>query len=102
MTTLFAYQSPLVTLSPLTPPSLPPQPGPVSLKGTFKILVAHWFYTGQLPCAFGLLAPVLVVVSLRIWNFWIGLDLIFGIAMFVFYLFLFFTHKIVFPQWQST
>jgi hypothetical protein len=33
------------------------------------------YYIGQLPIAFGLVAPIVVYVSLKIWNFWVALDL---------------------------
>lgn len=80
----------------------PPAPRPVSLKLVYKLVVAQWFYTGQLPCVFGFLAPILATTVQSLWNFWVGLDLVLGAAMFVAYVFLFFSHKLLFPQWQRT
>jgi hypothetical protein len=35
---------------------------------------------GQLPAVFGVLAPVVLVASRGVWNFWVGLDLVVGCA----------------------
>ncbi len=37
---------------------------------SFRVLIINWYYLGQLPCVFGLLAPILVISSLGVVNFW--------------------------------
>jgi hypothetical protein len=60
-------------------PSGPPRP--LTIRRAIKLTVMQLYYIGQLPIAFGLVAPIVVYVSLRIWNFWVALDLIVGAAL---------------------
>ena len=46
-----------------------------------KVLTLQIMFVGQLPIVFGLIAPVVLVASLRVWNLWVGIDLILGGAL---------------------
>ncbi len=43
-----------------------------------KVLLIQLYYSSQLPVVFGLLAPLLAVTSLGLWNMWLALDLLLG------------------------
>ena len=66
-------------LRPVRPPHRPRKP--LTIRRAVKIVILQLYYLGQLPIVFGLVAPIVVYVSLGIWNFWVAIDLIVGAAL---------------------
>jgi hypothetical protein len=76
-------------LSPVHRPSHRPRKA-LTIRRAAKIVILQLYYLGQLPIVFGLVAPIVVYVSLRIWNFWVAIDLIVGGALTLVVLFIMF------------
>ncbi|KAI8471139.1 MAG: hypothetical protein J3K34DRAFT_520767 [Monoraphidium minutum] len=58
-----------------------PRGAPRSLRRGARVAALQVVLLGQLPIVFGLLAPVVLVASLGVWNFWVALDLVVGAAL---------------------
>jgi hypothetical protein len=52
-----------------------------TLRRALKVLSLQIMFLGQLPIVFGVLAPIVLVGSLGVWNFWVAIDLIVGAAL---------------------